>query len=221
MVRIKTISFTTPNQSNIQYTLSIPSCIDPEYWTCHKLTQKDIRNIITHVPSWLMWITAVMYNKMITWAMVKYSFSDTFGTMVNNKVLAMQHILKFIEYDISTTTHDRIDTLSYSVYKHIPPLPKYKIDIAVFEFLVTKIVPNLQPCIFQSDYTIIPYCEEFNGKMWVPTVCESNEYICMVALYEKNTNIESFGSGYSHMPKMGMYNGEIVTLSDEIIWVCK
>ena len=72
---MKTTSYITPDYSHIKYTVNIPCCIDPEYWTSHKLTDDDIRQILSHVPSWLIWIVAVVYNKIITWAMIKYSFS--------------------------------------------------------------------------------------------------------------------------------------------------
>ena len=217
-MRSKTVSFTTPNQTYVYYTMNIPSCIDPTYWKDHNLTEVDIRHIVTYIPSWLMWITAVMYDKIVTWAMVKYSFSDIFGIMVNNKVLAMQHLIQHIH---ALGTYNRIDTLSYTLYKHTPPLPKYSIDIATFDFLVTKIVPNLQPAVFQQEHTIIPYCKDFKGKLWVPTICEGHIYICMVAIYDEHHNTTSFGTGYSHMPKVGRYQGRIVTLSDEVIWFCK
>jgi hypothetical protein len=217
----KTLSFVTPNQSYVEYTMNIPSCIDPTYWHFHELSKTDIRQIITHVPSWLMWITAVMYEKIVTWAMVKYSFSDIFGIMVNNKVLAMQHLLMYIPSNPTNRTINRINILSHTQYKHTPPIPTYTVDVQTYDFLVTKIVPNLQPLILQKDPTIIPYCHEFKGKLWVPTVCEGSTFLCMVAIYNKNTHVTEFGSGYTHMSKVGIFNNNIVTLSDETIWLCK
>ena len=112
--------------------------------------------------------------------------------------------------------------MSYTVYKHIPPIPTYHVDVKTFEYLVTNIVPDLQPLIFQNEPSIIPYCTHMLGKLWVPTICEGNEYICLVAVSSNNSNQSmSFGTGYSHLPKVGLYNDTLVSLSDEVIWVCK
>jgi hypothetical protein len=222
MSRTRIVSFITPSQTHVHYTMKIPSCIDPEYWIYHELSENDIRHIISHIPSWLMWITAVMFDKLVTWAMVKYSFSDIYGIMVNNKVLAMKHLQQ--KCSLVNNHNNKIDLLSYTIYKHTPPLPKYCIDVTTFDFLVTKIVPNLLPQIFQKEPTIIPHCEFFKNKLWVPTVCDGNMYICMVSIFyvtNENNTIQTPGPGYTHLSQVGLYKGNLVSLTDEYIWFCK
>ena len=203
--------------------MNIPSCIDPAYWSYHKLTQNDINTIITHIPSWLLWMTAIMYGKIVTWAMVKYSFSDIFGTMINNKTLAMQYLLQYstCSHHVNMTNMDRLDMASNTIYNHTPPIPKYIIDIETFDYLTTQIVPNLQPLRFQQEPTTIPYCMEFKNKLWVPTTMEDCTHICMVHAYRKENHTVLFETGFSHLSRVGKYKGEILYLSDEVIWFCK
>jgi hypothetical protein len=220
MTRSHILKYTTKAGTHTDYMMRIPSCIDPDYWNRHRLTLVDIHSIVEHIPSWYMWCLSVMYTRFCTWSTVQIAYSTPYRLIVNNKSMAVHNVLKQIKYDFSDRVIDRIDQTSHTIFNHLPPIPKYYVSSDTFDRLVCNIVPNVLPLCFQSEACLIPYCETFMERLWVPVHINGNK-ICLHVLNNTENTVNT-NTAIAHQPLVGIYNNVLRSLSDEVIWVeCK
>ena len=217
MTRTQRLQYVTLAKTHTEYTMHIPACIDPEYWHRHQLTLVDIQSIIEHIPSWYMWCISVVYSRFCTWSTVQIAYSTPYRLIVNNKSMALQNILKQVGYNPLSRVVDRIDQTSHTVFDHVPPLPKYYVPHDTFNRLVCNLVPNLMPLCFQAQAGVIPYCELFMDRLWVPTHRNGNK-ICLCALHTSE-NTTHTSTALVQQPVVGLYRNVVTALSDEVIWV--
>jgi hypothetical protein len=217
MTRSHRLHYVTKAGTHTDYTMHIPACLDPDYWDRHQLSLVDIQSIVEHIPSWYVWCLSVVYSRFCTWSTVQVAYSTPYRLIVNNKSMALQNVLKQVNYDVVGRVVDRIDQASRTVFNHIPPLPKYYVPQQTFDRLLCNMVPNLEPACFQVAPLTIPYCESFMNRLWVP-VHLNGDKLCLHALVTEKDTINQNGA-IAHQPLIGAYQSVLVTLSDEVIWV--
>ena len=217
MTRTQCLRYVTPAHTHTEYTMHIPACIDPAYWDRHELTLVDIQSIIEHIPSWYMWCLSVVYNRFCTWSTVQIAYSTPYRLIVNNKSMALQNILRQVRYDVVSRVVDRLDQTSHTVFDHVPALPKYYVSYEAFSRLICNLVPNLAPLCFQAQPGVIPYCELFMERLWVPTHRNGNK-ICLCAL-STSEDTPHTSTALVQQPLVGRYRERVTALSDEVIWV--
>lgn len=222
MVVVRTRSSCTSHGSEVEYSLRLPSIVDPLYWKKHQLTENDISQITNMVPSWYLWTSAMLFGKICSWSSIRLAFSDPYSTIINSKKNAIEYMLQATNYT-PTVAPDRIQLDSHTQYKHTPPLPMYVIPADMFSRLKQNIVPVLLPVQFGTEPVQVPYIETLLGNQWVPYRIEG-PYISLIAIGSSDPD-DLYQDAQQPLSRQLMrcsIKGVEYILSDELIWVkCK
>lgn len=221
MVRRVFSSYSTSGHTKCTYNLDLPSIIDPLYWKKHRLSLREITLITDIVPSWYLWVSAMIYGKVCTWSSLRISFSDPYSVIVNNKLSAIHFMLTAINYHPPYNYQkDRISTLSHAEYDHTPPLPLYSVSKEVYQKMSTTITPTLFPQRLQQVPSTVMYVVHLLDQEWVPHRIEG-DHILLVSLGSSNCqDLETDQTlPLCRQSLRCIFKGTEYLLTDECIWV--
>lgn len=201
----------------MKITSYIPTVVLPSYWIRHQLSRNDIDNIMAYIPTRLVWASAVISGIQCPWFTLRASSATSMGITLAGKAFAVDLLLE--EYKIIPSTINKLDLDSVESFDHVPPIPKYVIDRSTFETISRCIVSHLMPrSLLTGDEQIgeIPFLYDFLKIQWVPTGIEGNSICCNRVTIESDFVYNRMG-GFTHEPKLGIYNGATYCLTDEVI----
>jgi hypothetical protein len=199
----------------------IPTCILPDYWTRHHLSRKDVDTIVAYIPTKIIWLCAMIYGITVPWYSLRSSSSTTMGITMSSKAVALDLILDKV--GIKLDSQNRLDTESLESLDHIPPIPKYMISKTDYSLISSGITNDLLPTslLLPSDSVgIIPIIYSYLNLEWVPVGIEGDSICCNAVVPYKviqNDMTSEFRRGLTHDPKVGIYNENLYSLTDELI----
>lgn len=195
----------------------LPTCILPEYWRRHKLSPDDVRLILTHIPTNVVWILAIMLGFTCPMHVLKISMSSMFDIVVTGKSPIVEDIIRLhVDFQnvINRIPRHRGDT-------HVPPLPEYIIDQQMFADMLRHITNHLLPeKLVPSGDTIGHISKYFNINdiQYVPIAIEG-DVICCQSMIPYDTYTNPIISSHASSPVIGRYNNQKYVLVDEFIIV--
>lgn len=202
------------NGGTIHITSRIPTCICPEYWRRHQLTQADIMKIVSYVPTNVVWMAAMTCQVNCPWFVLRSSSSSTYDITLMGKSLAVDVLFTTVPPELVS----KLDTDSIESFEHIPPIPKSMISAADFHHVSSGIVSHLLPralALPGESIGNIPLLYRYLDLDWVPVSLEGGAVCCNAVIPEALYTY--MHRGITHDPKVGLYKDVPYCLTDELI----
>lgn len=193
-----------------------PTVIQPSYWTRHRLSRNDVNNIISFIPTKLVWLCALFWGIHIPWFSLRSSAASMLEVTLTGKAAAVDMILE--HSDTRLDTIDRLDMTSVESYDHIPPLPLHRIPVKDFEMLKRHLSTELWPeslLVPGEEHGRIHILYDALGIQWTPVRIEGQNICCNAVVKKSEYKRLSYGS-LTHEPKMGIYKNIQFCLTDEL-----
>jgi hypothetical protein len=210
------------NGSSIHIKSRVPTCVLPDYWRRHNLSRKDIDIIISYVPTKVIWMSAMMYGICCPWFALRSSSASMMDVTLSGKATAVDLLLE--KAHLQPSENNKLDVDSIESFEHIPPIPKSTISLADFSLISSGVVSHLLPrSLLLSNEPIgtIPLVYRYKDLDVIPVGIEGDSICCNVIVRESlYMYVEGPGRGYTHDPKVGLYNGDVYCLTDELLLLC-
>ena len=197
----------------------VPTCVKPDYWRRHNLSRKDIDTIIAYVPTKVIWMSAMVHGIGCPWFALRSSSSSVMDVTLSGKSQAIDLLLE--KTQLTPSELNKLDVTSIESYEHIPPLPKSTISLADFNLISCGVVSQLLPRRLSETIGMIPLVYRYKDMDVIPVGIEGASICCNIIVPEVSYTYVAEGvRGYTHDPKVGLYQGVVYCLTDELILLC-
>ena len=204
------------NGGTIRITSRIPTCICPEYWQRHQLILSDVMQIVSYVPTNVVWMSAMICQLHCPWFVLRSSSSSTYDITLMGKSIAVEGIIRSRKRLLSTVS--KLDTDSIESFDHVPPIPRSVISASDIQYVSSGITSQLMPralTLPTESIGNIPLLYRYLDLDWVPVGLEGGAVCCNAVIPESlHTYMHR---GITHDPKVGLYKGVPYCLTDELI----
>ena len=200
----------------LQIQTYIPTCVTPEYWQRHTLSRHDIETIVSYVPTLFLWLVALTHGLHCPWYSLRTSAASTLDVTMSGKATAIELLLTTLGIQPSST--NRLDLHSVESFEHVPPVPRHTIPTADFLRLTHNLVGPLLPRCLLLDTDLIPqipFIWSYRGLPLVAVGLEGDVVCCHVVVPEANYVYNP--QGYTHAPLVGLFEGVVYCLTDEVL----
>jgi hypothetical protein len=209
-------------QGQLDLRCRLPTCILPGYWQRHALSRKDIDTIVSYIPTKLIWMSAMLCGVSCPWYSLRASSASPMEVTLSAKSQAVDLILDQTRFEPSLV--HKLDVDSVESFEHVPPIPRYllpEVEVShISQGLSSQLVPRV--LLGPTDPVgTIPLVYVYQGRSWVPVGIEGSAICCNAIVLEKDYEyMEGPRRGFTHAPKVGMYNGRVYCLTDELVLFC-
>lgn len=203
--------------TNIRVTCSftLPSCLRPEYWARHKLSDGDLLYIFNICDALLLWRLAIVLGGFVAFTAVQYNTSKKIDTFVSGRSMAVKQILSLVSRK-GIQLADTSVLIADKMQRHIPLLPIYIVPTAQYGRLSSSVVdiwPGLPESKIEVDNALF-----LVGCFWIPTTHEPSG-LCCTRIKLKNRAQDTKAVGFLSRTADVWVNGVLYDTRDERILV--